>query len=1064
MISHTITRVILSVSLMASVLVAAPAPASADIIPKKLKSLFSFNKEVNQEKIRKKQAKKVKTLQKKANKNTREMAELAEYYEQGFGVKRNRARALSLYQKAFAAGDAMAVYQMGEYTLGGLDIDGDGVNEVPRDPVRGRALMQKAAPGIAKLAKKDDGEALYLMGLFHRSGNWGFNKDRKKSRKFFKKGSDKKYPKAMYWYGEILLTEGRKKHPEACNKFLEGGILGYGRAAHAIGYCYDKGRGKPRNTKLAYRWYQYGADKRDIQSIIRMGDSYANKGNDKGKETAATYYDQAIAEGSAAGFAGYARHATSAKETYYYQQALSLSLNNKRYFEKVRAGRPKDSSGKDKIIGIAPGIYTSKDLTYIAGKAAQGHQGAAEYVKDFMLMGYIKSLAPVTLLTLNNGFPEFGQLLYFSPDNKTLKVAHEFGTYIGTQTIISNWDVKTNKLVSIRALKAGLDMLAASSSGTKLAMTDETYKYWQSRYDDEKNQLVVYDAETGKQSLFLLQAKGGGIYWKNVVFSGGDRYLSITERRLRDDITPYYSFVFDMQTGNKVTDDPYGDRKRIISPNGQHVITHETEHGKNRSDKPDVSYQRVPSWSVGSGIKDLTQGNGVFSPDQHYWVMPRTLFDIKAKTLLEEHGAARRGVAFRNIENKPLLVRFFNDGVVTYLMEGASIKKINTAYYNVKRNSSETHIFSPDYSLIATNGVRADNTLKETFIQSYEVPGEKLLAEKREELKAAASADEEMKDVLALFEAGFDDMAVEKFTEVVSKDPTQTGPLLELLERRADIDATLLGRAFKVAFELVDSRTDVFTIGAFYNDYEGGPGTGPAIIESFVMVNSPIENAGAKIGDRIISLDDRPVFAKQTAEMKKYRKSITAGQTIQMVLERGGRHVTINYTAQTVPSALGQQIAARYLFWYALIGNSAGHPEIAEMAADKMGIILNSSKYTRFERFSGNPIRQMSALLRSVAAASRGDMKTAFGLLLAEKAMKIKDGWGVLHVNWYPDFFADLHKEPKKLAYILGVKVDALPKVPEARVKPAPYWTLDGRLIEPGVAAILEEDGGAIID
>ena len=103
-------------------------------------------------------------------------------------------------------------------------------------------------------------------------------------------------------------------------------------------------------------------------------------------------------------------------------------------------------------------------------------------------------------------------------------------------------------------------------------------------------------------------------------------------------------------------------------------------------------------------------------------------------------------------------------------------------------------------------------------------------------------------------------------------------------------------------------------------------------------------------------------------------------------------------------------------------------------------------------------------MLRAVVVASRGDMKAAFGLVVAEKSMKAEKQWGVHHFTWYPDLFADLYKEPKKLAYILGVKVEDLPKLPEVRIKPAPYWTLDGRLIKPGLAVTLKEEGGAIID
>lgn len=1063
MTKYIFTRAFISATFAMLVFAAVPEASNADIIPKKLKNLFSSNKDINPEKVRKEQQKRLGKLAKKAEKSPREMAALAEYFEQGFGVKRDRARALELYQKAFAAGDAVAFYQMGSYYLSGLDVDGDGVNEVPRDRVRGRALRQKAIAGIEKLAKKGDGEALYLMGLFHRSGSWGFKKDRKKSRKFFKKGSDKKYPKNMYWYGEILLTEGGKKHPEACNKFHESAIMGYGQSAFAIGYCFEQGRGKPRNTNVAHQWYKYGADKKNVQSIIRMGDIHASSNDDSDKKIAANYYDSAIAEGSALGFVGYAKNSSPLKKIYYYQQALSLDLNNQQYLTETQSGRPKDENGRGGIIGIAPGIYTAKDLSYLAEEAAKGHQGAVEYIKDFMLMGYVKSVAPVTLLSLENGFSDFGRLLYFSADNKTLSMSHDFAAQTGSQIVVSHWDVKTKELISIRVLDVGLSILAASSDGKKLAMTDNTYSYWK-RSHEENERLAIYDTATGELIHVLLTEGEETSYWKEAVFSSNDRYLSVTERRIRDDITPYYSFVFDIQTGNKVFDDPFGDHKRIVSPNGQHVITRSVERGDTDAGNIETSYQRVPLWNAGEGIEGLVFEQSVFSPDQRYWVMPRALFDLKEKKLLGEHGAVHEGVGFVNITGQPLLARIYSDAVNTYLMEGATIQKISSVPYDIKRDISRKSIFSSDYSLIATNGVRADSTLKETFIQSYKVPDAKLIAKKRDELKASASADQEMADVLAMFEAGFDEMAVDKYKAIVSEDPVNISVTVELLEHRTRIEATLLGQALAASIEIAENYKDYVMIGAFYKDYEGQPGTGAAIIEEFVLFDSVLKEAGAKIGDQVVAVNGRPVFAKTTAEMKEYRKSIQEGQQIELELERDGGRIKVSYLAQAVPDATGLQVAANQLFWYGLIGNAAGHPDIAEMAANKIESILAAGIYTRYDRILGDATRQSIAMLRAVAAAARGDMKAAYGFLIAEKSMKAEKKWGVSHFSWYPDLFADLHKEPKKLAYILGVKVDDLPKVPEARIKPAPYWTLDGRLIEPGVAAMLKEEGGAIID
>ncbi len=1013
------------------------------------------------EKLKKQQAKEIVKLRKKAQKDTRAMAVLADYYFWGFGLKRNKAQAFTLYKKASAAGDAMAVYHMGLFHETGLDIDNDGILEIPRDRAKGAALKAKAIKGVENLAKKGDGEALYHMAVFHRDGLHGFKKDRKKSEKFIKKGVGQKYPRSIFLHGKNVFDYEKKPDSEACDIFRNAAAIGSAEGAYQLGTCYRLGAGRSKNLTSAKRWYEFAVTKGLSRAMTTLGNMYSEADDDASKDKASELYRMATFEGDPGGFHSLAQNTGFSKQSFFWQQALLLDPTSKSYLEIVQKKRSKDSNGRDEIIGIAPGVYTSGELAKLAQQAAQAGAGYAELAKDFMLMGYIKSVAPVKLLSLQNGFLEYGRLLKFSDDNTTLFMAHEFVLEnFNKQTVISSWDVQTKKLIQIRALEPDQEISSISSDGKTIAIIDKIKKDWTDSFGGEDGpKLKLIDTETGTVKSMLLQARGENKFWLTF-FTGADKYLSVVSSKYSGDNLRNESFLLELATGNILYRDAGSSAlRRKISDDGKHVITQDIMEFDAKT-----SYQRAPSCSVSGGVEGLVFKKSIFSPDQRYWVMPRALFDLKEKTLLGDHDAAHTGAGFVNVSGKPLLVRFYSDAVNTYLMQGASIQKIASVPYDIKRDISRSNIFSPDYSLIATNGVRADSTLKETFIQNYSIPDEQLIAKQLEKLKVSANAKQEMKDVLAMFEAGFGDMALEKFTEVVKAKPTNIDPVIRLIKHRADIDATSLGSALKVAIELAEADKGTVVVGAFFEKYEGKPGTGLAIIEDFVLFDSPLKKAGAKIGDRIVSLDGRPYFAKNTSELKEYRNNLPAGQVLELVLERGGNQFTVKYPVVEIQSVSGLLTTSETLFHYGLIGNAAGHPEIAELAASKIEDILNAGIYTRYDHGLGDSARQTIAMLRAVAAANRGDMKAAFGFLIKEKSMKAKKRWGVKHFSWYPDLFADLHKDPKKLAYILGVKVDELPKLPEARIKPAPYWTLDGRLIEPGVSAMLKEEGGAIID
>ncbi|MBL4835995.1 MAG: sel1 repeat family protein [Kordiimonadaceae bacterium] len=946
-----------AVMAFAMLLTAAPVTA-VELNPMKL--LFGSTKNMDVKKLQKKQAKEIVKLRKKAKKDTRAMAVLADHYFWGIGMKRSKARALELYKKSYAAGDAMAVYHMGLFYETGLDVNNDGILEIPRDPAKGAALKAKAAKGVNKLAKKGVGDALYYAAAFHELGRYGFKKDRKKFRKYLEKGADKKYPHSIVLYAEDAENRGKATEREACDMYRAAAQLGSGLAAYKYGICLQIGRGgRKKSYSNAKSWYELGARKGSSSAMNSLGNVIIAKetDKDKAKAKAGTFFEMAVHEGDPEGYKSFAQYGISFNQAYYYQQALSLDPSNSNYLWQVQNARSKDTLGRDEFIGIPPGVYSHKNLMHIAKKASGGHAGYAELAQDLILTGYIKSTVPATILSLENGFKEFGKLVYFGDNNTTITMSHSFYTSMYTfQHIISKWDIKTKQLIEIRALAPGLRIEAFSSDGRLLAVSDNRPEYWKVKFlNNQGPKLAIYDTETTREKMSLLQLTANGSWRVN--FTGGDRFLSIITQTFIGEKSFDKSLVLNVADGKILHEDTFGEKiMRKVSSNGKHVIF--------RKDKK-AGHNTLPGWGTGSVIEGLSI-SGMFSPDQNYFIMRDKIFDMRSRAFIPKTWTG--SVTFSRVPSTPLFISRDFQGTMTWAIEGTNIGLVSYQPNEMgqavpSQSGEEKYIISPDATLIAMNGTGKNNGLMSTFIQPFTIPDDATIKSVIASAKSRASANLEIADVLDMFEAGFGDMALEKFTEIVTAKPANIRPSAQLFAKRANIDATSLGLALKTAYE-----------------------------------------------------------AANAAELNA---------------------------------------AVSYLYWYGLLANAAGHADIADMAADRISVLVQQRDIRGKETDTSNLV---IAFLRSLAEAKRGNMKSAYGILVASKAIKSDKYTAQKQFRKYPDLLADLYKEPKKLSYILGVKLGALPKAAAVRVKPAPYWTLDGRLIEPGVAAILEEDGGAIID
>ncbi|WND03289.1 tetratricopeptide repeat protein [Temperatibacter marinus] len=931
-------------------------------------------------KIRSKLFKRLDKIKSKARTKARAKSELAEYYRLGIGVQRNKQKAFDLYNKAYKAGDPVAQYYMGEFYLYGLDFDNDGILDFKKDPEKGKALKKNAMKGIAKLAKKEDGEALYLMGMAHKSGRYGLKKDLKKARKYFDDGREEHYPKAQYQYGEFLLKEGRKKHPKACDQFARSAAVDFGPSINAIAYCLLNGRGRKQNRILANKWYQFGAQGQSIQSMVLLAERHARADDEQNYIIAADFYKKALqftdkSDVKAWVYSSMAKNAYKKKKSLYYNYALGRNLENKSYINEVQNSRGKTDDGRDRSIGLEPGIYTRDYILDLAKKANSGHKGAAEYVKDFVVAGYIKSLENNQFRTLKDNLSKMGthknvgfQYLALDTDSQTLSLVHNFSHTHIRQEYISKWDVKTGELIHVEALNLSIDVMTISKNG-QYYMTEERHdNFWEHQFIDVKH-VLLKDTRTHKVIHKLSVSQKKHTSYDNARFLGSDKFLEI-DYQVYDEFLEAFrreNRLFSVETGEVLSTDR-GAIRRKISPDGQHIIR--IIRVKDENSEGEVVHSKFPEWSDGEIIsKDNMLRYGFFTPDSRYFVIFNDAYELKTGVMHKGHATAiNTFIQPNHIPNTNLVMVRFKNYFSFYANTDDALIKVKDVPLDIKwKDTKQSEKISTDFGQVAFLGVREGGDTSEIYIQSIHLPTEEEVTKSIADYRISLKKDKEFQDVAEMYEVGFVDQALVRIKSIIDASPGDYKPALDLLKKRMEIDASAISQAMQYSITV-----------ALGMENDKGVGT-----------------------------------------------------------------------------------AADQLYWYGLLANSAGHPQLADIAAD--WIEERKEKLTSTKGGVDRALQQI-ALLRSLALSKQGKTNEAYNLLFSEAAFKSEEQWAIRHIEWETDLFADIFAEPKKLAYILGKNAEDLPKLPKKRVKPSAFWTLDGRLISLGEDAVEKQDGGAVID
>jgi len=213
------------------------------------------------------------------------MTNLGVLYENGQGVPQDYAKAREWYEKAAAKDDARASY------LGVLYEHGRGV---PQDYVKARELYEKAAA-------KDNARANNL-GVLYEHG-LGVQQDYAKARAFYEIAAAKDNANAMFNLG-VLYDNGygvTQDYAKAREWYEKAAAKDDSDSMNSLGALYAKGQGVPQDFAKAYDWWEKAAAKDDAGAMYNLGGLYA-KGDGVAQDyvKAREWYEKAAAKDNAA--------------------------------------------------------------------------------------------------------------------------------------------------------------------------------------------------------------------------------------------------------------------------------------------------------------------------------------------------------------------------------------------------------------------------------------------------------------------------------------------------------------------------------------------------------------------------------------------------------------------------------------------------------------------------------------------------------------------------------------------------------------------------------------------
>jgi TPR repeat protein len=199
---------------------------------------------------------------------------------------KTQQKAAALFQAAAEHGNTVAMWNLGVFYQEGYG--------VPQDYAKAREWYEKAVA-------KDHADAMNSLGVLYDHG-LGVPHDYAKAREWFEKSAAKGHPRAMSNLG-VLYENGRgvpQDYDKARELYEKAAATGDGKGMSALGVLYASGQGMPQDYAKAGEWFEKAAAKGDAEAIGNLGVLYQNGlGVPQDYAKAREWYEKAVAKDNA---------------------------------------------------------------------------------------------------------------------------------------------------------------------------------------------------------------------------------------------------------------------------------------------------------------------------------------------------------------------------------------------------------------------------------------------------------------------------------------------------------------------------------------------------------------------------------------------------------------------------------------------------------------------------------------------------------------------------------------------------------------------------------------------
>ncbi len=992
-------------------------------------------------------------LQKKAAAgDAHSKALLGTYYERGIGVEQSMAKALSLYQEAHEAGAPVGTALLAWAYEDGVDVNNDGVAELWPDMEKSKAMKAQVFPLLQTIAsgqndKKGDAEAQYIVGRYYQLGLGGVAKDIGKAKEWFKKAANQGSAMGQNRLGRILIDS--KDYDEACSLYRSSAEQGYGESENGLGWCYDAGKGVSRDYKKAREWYKKADENGAFWAAYNLGLHYFStlqKGIPLDLKKSTAYYRRAVKLGNENAYHYLGKRSICSvcdplNASVLFAWRLTYNPNKKDSLEELTKLKNHKNLKRIDHFPLKPGGYNREKLLSLLEDAQKGVEGAVRVVKDWKAMGWVNGndLATLDWFTdrknVNNQEPFL--ISKFMNNGRSLLTAttEKYAKY-DSQGFIAQWDVESKELRRLVALEPETKIHAISADGKRvLVQSSEVASFNQiGRGENRPERLALHGTLNGRVDKVLMESGTG--YYSYAGFGPSGRFVHVRHNPSGDKKSKTY--VWEVASGKlkKTYDAKYVDIN--YSPDGNKFYISLSGDGE-----PVSKVGETSNWAGNTIGK--SKNMAIFSSDSRYLVTDQRLYDATTGRNIGKCTLSSSDSTAFNGKNSFASANYSSFSVVSIRDE-----KCITVVPGKKIGENLRFLKSPP---VLTDDNTQAAIISDTKDEKYSVnivaipkPDEKAIAAKIAKEKKASEFSAKLKEVKELLDADFLDEGLGKAKSYITEAPHINGFTSLLFKNRQKYGMAPAGQIILHRIKALLATPKSGKLGVYLEGENG-----EAKIKYFTTAGSRLEKAGLQAGDVIVSIDGYPVRKPWPEDSWAYWKKVKPEQTIHIKYLRGqeAKEARVKaYGSIEQNHARFKMVLQEYVRFGAMAINS-GHPGIGRQTIKRLKQLAKPHPFDA--KNNGIDYPHSIAVLAALELASTGKSKEAYALLLKEKYMKDRYvSEGARYIINYPDLFAPLYINPKKLAYLIGKKESDLAATPETFFQPQAFPDINGKMIAKG--------------